>query len=419
MDFSNIFVIIFIVSLLLSMVTKVALDLNNYFYRKKRLGIIPDILKEHIDKEKMIQIDRYANDKLVFETVTNFADKILLICLLVFGFYPFLYKWISAITTNPYILCFLFFAAGAILDTIISIPFSLFFNFVIEKKHGFNKMTFGTWITDLIKELLVSAVVGVIILIPFMFLVLTFKNMWWLLVWGMLIAFSLIMQIVYPILIAPLFNKFKPVEDDELKNSIEKLLTKTGYGSKGVYEMDASKRSGHSNAYFTGLGKVKKIVLFDTLIKSMSIDELSGVLAHEIGHYKKKHIVKGLILSSVLSLVGFYVAYLITTSNNIYNGFGFTGISPENSVYIGLFLVSIVAGPVMFFTKPIFSYISRKNEFEADKYSGDMTEKPEALCNALIKLNIENMSNLYPSPLYVKFYYSHPPLLERIAHLKK
>ncbi len=418
MDLSNVFVQIFLFFLVFSMVTKIVLDGINLFYRRARLGVIPEILKDNIDKDQLVKIDNYSNDTMIYETVTRFVSTLFLLLLLLTGFYPWLLKTLSVYTLNPYILCFLFFAAGSVVDTLISIPFSLYFDFVIENKYGFNTMTLKLWIADFIKGILLSIILGVIVLIPVIFTLTTFKKMWWLIIWVIMIGFSLLIQIVYPVFIAPLFNKFKPISDDTLKNAVETVLTKSKYKSDGVFEMDASKRSGHSNAYFTGIGKTKKIVLFDTLIASATPEEIAAVLAHEIGHYKKKHIIKGMILSSVLSLFGLYCAYLFTGSDYIYKGFGFTDVIPSQSLYIGLFLISIVSGPVLFFTKPLFAALSRKNEFEADEYSKEITGNPEALRSALIKLNVKNLSNLYPAPAYVNFYYSHPPLLERIEKLK-
>lgn len=418
MDISNLFILVFIVFLVVSVITRVTLDLLNFAQRKRKLGFIPDILKEHIDKEKLLQIDRYSNEKLLFSMISYFTDKIILIILLAAGFYPWIYRLLTGITINPYFLCLAFFGISAAIDTLLSIPFSLYFNFVIEKKFGFNKMQFGTWVADFLKDIVISVIFGVLLLVPVVFLLSTFTQLWWIFVWGLMLAFSLIMQIVYPTWIAPLFNKFAPLPDGELKDAIENLLHKTGYASDGVFEMDASKRSGHSNAYFTGLGKTKKIVLFDTLIKELTTGEIVGVLAHEIGHYKKKHILKGMIVSSLLSLAGFFLAYLFTRSESIYAGFGFVNITPANALYIGLFLLSIVAGPVMFFTKPLFASLSRKHEYEADQYARESTGTPEALVQALIKLNVKNLSNLYPAPLYVAFYYSHPTLLDRIERLR-
>lgn len=418
MDLTNRFVLVYLIFLVLSMLTRFVLDILNYLYRRKRSDNIPDMLKEYVDNDKLKKMNSYSDDKTIYGTVTKVIDTVVLLILLFTGFFPWLYNSLIVLTENPYVLCFLFFASISLIETAASVPYSLYFNFVIEKKYGFNKLTAGLWISDFFKEIIISLLISILILIPVVFVLTTFTKIWWILLWGIFVILALLMQIIYPVFIAPLFNNFKPIENEELKNAVEDVLVKSGYKSEGVFEMDASKRSGHSNAYFTGIGKTKKIVLFDTLISHADSDEIAAVLAHEIGHYKKKHNLKSMILSFAVTLLVLYAAYLIMNSDYIFRGFGFLGIIPSDAIYIGLFLVSIVSGPVMFFTKPIFSALSRKNEYEADKYSAMITGKPEALYSALIKLNVKNLSNIYPSPLYVSFYYSHPPLIDRILRLK-
>ena len=249
----------------------------------------------------------------------------------------------------------------------------------------------------------------------------TFADMWWLPIWCFMILFSLAMQVIYPQFIAPLFNKFSPLPDGELRDKLTSLLVKSGYKPDGLFVVDSSKRSTHSNAYFTGMGKAKRIVLYDTLIEKMTPDELTAVMGHEIGHRKKGHILKNMITSFVKSLVMLFLASKLLTLSSLYNGFGFV-ISADHineAYYIGLFLLVIIFSPISYFFQPFSAWRSRCHEYEADRFSAELTNIPEALIEGLIKLNLDNLSNLYPAPSYVRFYASHPPLLQRIAALRK
>jgi STE24 endopeptidase len=237
---------------------------------------------------------------------------------------------------------------------------------------------------------------------------------WWVWAWVVFLCFQLLVTVLYPTVIAPLFNKFTPLEENNLKTDIEQLAKKEGIEIEGIYQMDATRRTRHTNAYFSGLGKAKRIVLFDSLIQSHSQEEVLSILAHEIGHLKKNHIKKQLVISSIVSLFLFYVASELITSHVMYESFGFSN-TPN---YVGLFLVGILWGPVSFFLSPLGMAISRKFEREADLYSIEITKRAKPLAAALKKMAKKNLSNLKPHPLYVFFNYSHPPLLERIEYLE-
>lgn len=421
MDIKNPFVIIFLTFFVASTITKLSLAFINYFYRKKHLGIIPKELEGRLDKEKMEKIDEYSNVKLVYSICSMVINKTIILLLLCFCFYPWLVSVFNSWTQNLYFLAILFFCTDTLLDTVLSIPGSLYFHFGIEKKFGFNKMTLGLWFTDLIKSLLLSFVMQIIIFCAFVFTFQTFGDMWWLPVWAFMTLFSFAMQIIYPQFIAPLFNKFSPLPDGELRDKLTNLLIKSGYKPDGLFVVDSSKRSTHSNAYFTGIGKSKRIVLYDTLIEQLTPDELTAVMGHEIGHRKKGHLIKGIITSLIKNIVVLFIASKLLTLPSLYNGFGFV-ISVDHineAYYIGLFLLLLVFSPISYFLQPIEAWRSRCHEYEADRYSAELTNMPEALIEGLIKLNLNNLSNLYPAPSYVKFYASHPPLLQRIAALRK
>ena len=417
MDIKNPFIIIFLTFFIASTITKLTLTFINYFHRKKHLGVIPKELEGRLDAGKMKKMDEYSNVKMVYSLCSMIINKTIILLLLSLGFYPWLVNVFNGWTQNLYLLVILFFFTDDLLDTILSIPGSLYFHFGIEKKFGFNKMTLGLWFSDLVKELILSFVIQAIMLCALVFVFKIFANMWWLPIWGFMILFSLAMQVIYPQFIAPLFNKFSPLPEGELRDKLTNLLIKSGYKPDGLFVVDSSKRSTHSNAYFTGMGKAKRIVLYDTLIEQMTADELTAVMGHEIGHRKKGHLLKGIIISFVQSLVMLFIASKLLTLPALYSGFGFV-INGE-MFYIGLFLLSIVFSPVSYFFQPIESWRSRCHEYEADRFSAELTGMPEALIEGLIKLNLDNLSNLYPAPSYVKFYASHPPLLQRIAALRK
>lgn len=421
MELKNPFVIIFLTFFIASTITKLTLALVNYSYRKKHLGIIPNDLEGRLDEEKMKKIDEYSNVKLVYSICSMIINKTIVLLLLCFGFYPWLVSVFSGWTQNLYFLAILFFCTDTLLDTILSIPGSLYFHFGIEKKFGFNKMTLGLWFVDLIKDLILSFILQIIIFSAFIFTFQTFADMWWLPVWIFMTLFSFAMQIIYPQFIAPLFNKFSALPESELRDKLTNLLIKSGYKPDGLFVVDSSKRSTHSNAYFTGMGKSKRIVLYDTLIEQLTPDELTAVMGHEIGHRKKGHLVKNMIISLVQSLVVLFIASKLLRFPSLYNGFGFVISSDciNQDYYIGLFLLQIVFSPVSYFLQPIAAWRSRRDEYEADRYSAELTGMPEALIEGLIKLNLNNLSNLYPAPSFVRFYASHPPLLQRISALRK
>lgn len=421
MDIRNPFVIIFLVFFVASTITKLSLAFINYFHRKKHLGIIPKELEGRLDLEKMKKIDEYSNIKLIYSLCIMIISRIIILLFLCLGFYPWLVSVFNGWTQNLYFLVILFFFTDDLLDTVLSIPGDLYFHFGIEKKFGFNKMTLGLWFSDLIKDLILSFVIKAIMLIVLVFVFKTFADMWWLPIWCFMILFSLAMQVIYPQFIAPLFNKFSPLPDGELRDKLTSLLVKSGYKPDGLFVVDSSKRSTHSNAYFTGMGKAKRIVLYDTLIEKMTPDELTAVMGHEIGHRKKGHILKNMITSFVKSLVMLFLASKLLTLSSLYNGFGFV-ISADHineAYYIGLFLLVIIFSPISYFFQPFSAWRSRCHEYEADRFSAELTNIPEALIEGLIKLNLDNLSNLYPAPSYVRFYASHPPLLQRIAALRK
>lgn len=299
-------------------------------------------------------------------------------------------------------------------NSLLGLPFSYYSTFKIEQRFGFNNTTLKLFISDLVKSTLLGLIIGVPLLYLVMWLMNNLGNQWWLWVWGVLVVFNLLILIIYPTFIAPLFNKFTPLEDLELKAKIEQLLATCGFKSQGVFVMDGSKRSSHGNAYFTGLGASKRIVFFDTLLKQLSQEEIIAVLAHELGHFKHKHILKQMIISFGITLFGLYIFSLLINQVWFYAGLHVSQISNASGLLLLFILIGLISLPLA----PLSSFMSRKNEFEADDFAKAHANKQD-LINGLVKLYRDNASTLTPDELYVKFYYSHPPASVRIKNLEQ
>lgn len=302
----------------------------------------------------------------------------------------------------------------SIISGIIDIPFSLYKAFVIEEKFGFNRLTLKMFFSDMFKQTAIMLIIGLPFLSFILWLMDDASPYWWLYVWGSWFGFSMLMMWLYPAFIAPLFNKFTPLEEPELKAKISNLLERCGFTSNGVFIMDGSKRSSHGNAYFTGFGSNKRIVFFDTLLNSLQHDEIEAVLAHELGHFKRNHIKKRIASMALMSLGGLALLAWLIDQNFIYEGLGVS----QPSYYMALILFMLVTPVISIFLNPLFSLMSRKHEFEADEFAAQNTDANN-LITALVKLYEENSNTLTPDPLYSAFYDSHPPAPVRIAHLAK
>jgi STE24 endopeptidase len=393
---------------------QIFLNRLNLSHLQKRGGEVPETFRETIDEDKLKKISAYTVDSSRFGMIATLADQILLLIILLSGILPRIQAaadhWELGVVTGG----LFFFALLSLPGFILDIPFSLYGNFVIEARHGFNTKTLKVWISDLMKGLLLSALLGAPLLALLLFLVESGGHFWWLWAWGLVGLFELLVLWLYPVLLAPLFNKFEPIANPELVQKISGLLEKAGLKAKGVFQMDASRRSRHTNAYFTGLGKNKRIVLFDTLLASHSEEEILAVLAHEAGHWKKRHVLKQVLALEALSLLGFFVVAAMLDMPVLYQTFGFS----RPVVYAGLFLVTALFSPLLYFTEPLGAAFSRRFEREADDYALFLTRDPEPMVKALKRLAADNLANLTPHPFYAWFYYSHPPLLERVSRLK-
>jgi STE24 endopeptidase len=300
---------------------------------------------------------------------------------------------------------------------LLGLPTAWWSTFRIEERFGFNKMSLGLWIADALKGAVVGALIGLPILALVLWLMGAAGSTWWLWAWGVWMGFNLLMLVFYPTLIAPLFNKFEPLQDEAIKTRVNALMARCGFAASGFFVMDGSKRSAHANAYFTGFGAAKRVVFFDTLLKQLAPAEIDAVLAHELGHYKRRHIVQRVVLMFALSLVGFALLGWLSTQSWFYTGLGVTPSLAQPNDALAILLFMMVVPLITFFLSPLMAQLSRRHEFEADAYAMDKTDGNE-LANALLKLYKDNASTLTPDPLYVRFYYSHPPASERIARLQ-
>ena len=307
-------------------------------------------------------------------------------------------------------------AAFAVIGGVLELPFTLYSTFRIEERFGFNKMTFKLWLADLVKGTLVGMVIGLPIVALILWLMGSAGRLWWLWAWVTWMGFNLLILVLYPTVIAPLFNKFKPLDDETLKVRVTALMQRCGFAAKGLFVMDGSKRSAHANAYFTGFGAAKRVVFYDTLLKQLSPGEVDAVLAHELGHFKHKHIIKRIAGMFAMSLAGFALLGWLSSQVWFFTGLGVRpNIAGANDA-LALLLFMLVVPLFSFFISPVFAQFSRKHEFEADAYAVSQTDGAD-LSSALLKLYKDNASTLTPDPVFVKFYYSHPPASERLARM--
>ena len=303
-----------------------------------------------------------------------------------------------------------------VIGTVIDLPLTLYQTFVLEEKFGFNKMTFKLWLADLLKSSLVGAAIGLPLVALILWVMGALGTLWWLWAWALWMGFNLLLLLIYPTFIAPLFNKFKPLEDETLKTRVTELMRRCGFSAEGLFVMDGSKRSAHANAYFTGFGASKRVVFYDTLLAKLSPGEVDAVLAHELGHFKHKHVIKRIVSMFAMSLIGFALLGWLASRSWFYQGLGIApNVSGPNDA-LALLIFMMVIPLFSFFVSPLFAQLSRQHEFEADAFAVQQTSGA-ALSSALLKLYEDNASTLTPDPVYVRFYYSHPPASERLSRM--
>lgn len=368
-----------------------------------------------MDEDLLRKTQKYEAEKTGFSFISSIFGNIITVIFIFGGFLDVYNSWVTSLNRSFVLSGLIFFLLLSCASALLSIPFSLYSTFRIENKYGFNTMTPKLWISDFLKSFIISTILTGILVLAGLWIILSVPDYWWIWVWGFFLVFSLFMMYISPYVIEPLFNKFTPVEVTGLEDKIRYLLQKVDLKVSRVFKIDASKRSRHTNAYFSGIGRVKRIILYDTLLEKMDHDEILSVLAHEAGHWKRKHVLKMIVAVEIVSLIGIYISFrilqtdLLTDIFRIQHGTFFAKI-----VLLG-FLGGIVSLPFV----PLGSCISRRFEKEADRFACRLMENGEAMASALIKLSKDNLSNLHPHPFYAAFYYSHPPVIQRIREIKK
>ncbi len=411
---TNAFTWVFLIALGLATATRLWLALRQIHHVRAHRDAVPRTFAEAIPLAAHQKAADYtvAKERLgIFDTL---LEVVVVLLLTLGGVLQWLIdEWAQLVPVSSLWHGTALIATVLILRAVLTLPLTLYRVFVIEERFGFNRMTWKLFLVDLAKGLAVAVVLGAPLLLAILWLASAAGRYWWFYVWVVLTAYSILLHIVFPRFISPIFNKFSPVTDAALADRVERLLARCGFRSRGLYVMDGSKRSAHGNAYFTGLGASKRIVLFDTLVSRLQPPEIEAVLAHELGHYKLRHITKALILRSALSLVLLFVLGALAGQQWFYEGLGVQ--TPTFAVALILFL--LVAPEFMFILEPMMSLYSRKNEFEADQYAISHAEASELIA-ALVKLYKDNAATLTPDPLHSAFYDSHPPAANRIARLK-
>jgi STE24 endopeptidase len=394
-------------------------ELNLRYVRQRwRDKRIPDFVRGRMTPEEYDKSFRYTLAKGRFQRWSEIYGRLVTLIVLFSGFLPLLDRVARALADRflpfPYAQGIFFCFAVGLIFSIATLPIDLYSTFGLESRFGFNKTTFRLYVNDKLKGFLLGIVIGV----PFLFVVLWLMDAsgpyWWVWAFIFISAFELLMIIIYPTLIAPLFNKFEPLKEGELRERILALADRVGFETSGIFLMDGSRRSAHSNAYFTGLGKVKRIVLFDTLIEQMNVDQAVAVLAHEMGHYKMKHIRRMLVVQGVFLFLSLYILSLLLQYEPLFSAFGFE--RPSN--HVALVLFSILAGPATFYIGPLINLLSRKHEYEADRFAVQTLRDGKPMEEALVNLTVKNLSNLAPHPWYSAYHYSHPSPAERISAIR-
>ena len=408
------FTVIFISLIAIKFLLETYLKIRNLKSIELNKDTIPERFTSVVTEEEYKKSIDYNVDRIRFQIFTALFGAVVLIIFTLGGLFNFLSEVVVSTTSSDVLGAVLLGLLLLIVEQVISIPISIYSTFVIEERHGFNKTTTKTFVTDISKSLLISATISSVIYATVIYIVVNLGDNWWIYAFGAVFTLQAIIFFLYPVLIMPLFNKFEPLDDDEFKKPIEKLLEKIDFKSKGLFVMNASLRSTHGNAFFTGFGKNKRIVFFDTLLKTITPDEMEAILGHELGHYKLGHIKKGLLSSLVFGFIGFYLLSEILQSDNFFLDHGLESLT----IYSKFLLFYLVIGSYTFFTKPFTSALSRKREFEADDFSFQYTSG-EYMISGLLKLSKDNASNLTPDPLYSSYYYSHPPIAERVQSIEK
>ena len=407
--------LVFVIFFALELAWDLVLTSLNLRYVKSHAAAVPEAFASTVDPPTFARSVAYTLTRGGFGIWSGLVGSAALLAVLLSGTLGWLDSLARSLPLSASLQGVFLIAEVALLFWILQLPFTLYSTFGIEARFGFNKTTPMLWLVDSLKGLGIAAVLGVPILMALFWFMDATGGFWWIWAFAAMTAFQLVMIVLSPLVIAPLFNKFSPLPEGSLRDAILALAAKLGFRTKGIFLVDSSRRSRHSNAYFTGLGKSKRIVLYDTLVGSHTEDEIVSVLAHEIGHEKRNHIKKGIAVSTVLSLAGFWIVSLLLPWAPLYQAFGFA--RPGSAAL--LVILALCSGPFTFFLQPLFSALSRRHEYEADRFAVQGVGSAGGMRRALLRLSKDNLSNLTPHPFYSFIHYSHPTLGERIAALEK
>lgn len=407
------FYILFLAFLFVELLVEFYLAIRNRLSIHNNRNQVPDDFKEFIQIEDHQKAVEYQITLIDFGFVFRMYGLLILLFWTLGGYLSKLSLYSSAVTTNNYLNGVVLLLSFSLINLILSLPVSIIKTFHIEEKFGFNNTKYKTFALDKLKGFIISSLITIPIFIAIAYFINLFENNWWIYSYVLFMLFQFVLLWIYPTVIAPIFNKFNKLDNPVYEEKINSLLERTDFEAKGLFVMDGSTRSNHGNAYFTGFGKNKRIVFYDTLLATLKPGEVESVLAHELGHYKLKHIWKSILTSMVVSLAGFYLLYTIFYVDTFFVDHGLDHLTTYSKIY----LFSLVIGVYTFFTTPVSSFLSRKREFESDNYSIEYSNG-ENMITALIKLIKDNASTLTPDNLYSAYYYSHPPASERINNIK-
>lgn len=411
---SNWFFWLFLFFYVAYLTVEIGLDLVNLKYVDRHKQKMPTLFEGVYSKEDYAKSIDYTKAKTHFKIFGLLIKSVFIFALILTGFFGALDTWLGSFIPSSFIRGVTYPFAVLAIFYVFSLPQSYYYQFVIEERFGFNRMDKRTFVLDQFKAIGLGLVFGIPLIAALLWIIDKCGDNWWIFGFALIMGFQLFTAAIYPVLLAPIFNKFMPLKDGSLKERIQALAKQVSFKMAGIFTIDGSKRSSHSNAFFAGLGSMRRIVLFDTLVEKHSEDEIVGVIAHEMGHNVKKHIQKSLVLSSLITLACFYVLALCLKWPLFFTALG----AYEPSIHVGLVLFFLFSSVFLFPITPIFTKISRKNEFEADEFSVLTTRDKEHLKTALVKLTKENLGLLTPHPWYSAYHYSHPTTLERVRAIE-
>jgi STE24 endopeptidase len=407
----------FAVALLIGLILKFWLSSRQIRHVAQHRSQVPAAFAQTITLTAHQKAADYTLAKARLGLLELALETVLLLAWTLLGGLSWLNQWLINVIGHGLAQQLALLVGFAVVSGVIGLPMTLYQTFVLEARFGFNKMSFKLWVVDLIKSNLIGAMIGLPIAALILWMMAATGPLWWLWAWAVWMGFNLLLLVIYPTLIAPLFNRFIPLEDEILKTRVNALMQRCGFTAKGLFVMDGSKRSAHANAYFTGFGAAKRVVFFDTLLSKLSPPEVDAVLAHELGHFKHKHIIKRIVSMFAMSLFGFALLGWLAQQTWFYTGLGVQPNLTGPNDALALLLFMLVLPVFSLFIAPVFAYFSRQHEFEADAYAMQHTSGSD-LATALLKLYEDNASTLTPDPVFVTFYYSHPAASERLARMQ-